>query len=183
MDALVIIPVIIIVVALCILIWWVSTSNNFKRMKIKIEEALSGIEIALTKRFDMLTKLLDVARGFAKHEKETLSLVIQMRKGMSVNELNQASAQCDQVMARINAVAEAYPELRSAEMFRELQSGIRDTEAHLQAARRLYNSNVTSYNTAVAVFPTSIVAGAGGFHKEDFFAADEMKRADVKMEF
>lgn len=164
-------------------VWWIGTSNNFKRKKIKIEEALSGIEVALTNRFDKLTKLLDVAKGFAKHEQETFSQVISMRKGMNIGELNQCCSQMDTVAARINAVAEAYPELRSAETFTELQSAIRTAEQHLQAARRLYNSNVTLYNTAIAVFPTSIVAGAMNLQNAEFFVADEAKKADVQMNF
>jgi LemA protein len=174
---------VIAVIGIIILSWWIGTSNNFHRKTIKINEALSGIEIALTNRFDKLTKLMDVAKGFAKHEKETLSMVISMRKGMKIGELNEASAKCDQLMAHINAVAEAYPELRSAEMFGELQKGIREAEAHLQAARRLYNSNVTLFNTALLVFPTSIVANAKGLQKFDFFEAEEAKRQDVKISF
>ncbi|MCL2018217.1 MAG: LemA family protein [Oscillospiraceae bacterium] len=180
-----IIGIIAVVLIFCIgfLVWWVKTSNNFHRMDIKIKEALSGIEVALTNRFDKLTKLFDVAKGFAKHEKETFSQVIALRKGMNVNELNQANAQCDSLMARINAVAEGYPELRSAEMFTELQKGIREAEAHLQAARRLYNSNVTVYNTAIAVFPSSIVANSKHLQKADFFQAEEAKKADVNLKF
>jgi len=183
MNAIVIICAIIVVVGIAIIAWWISTSNNFHRKNIKINEALSGIEVALTNRFDKLSKLFDVAKGFAKHEKETFSQVIAMRKGMTCNELNQANAQCDQLMARINAVAEAYPELRSAEMFAELQKGTREAEAHLQAARRLYNSNVTLYNTAIVVFPSSIVANAKHLQKFDFFEAEEAKKQDVNLSF
>jgi LemA protein len=183
MTALVIICVIVFVIGLSFLFWWIGTGNNFHRKDIKIKEALSGIEVALTNRFDKLTKLLDVAKGFAAHEKETLSLVISMRKGMNIGELNQANAQCDQLFGRINALAEAYPELRSAEMFNELQKGIREAEAHLQAARRLYNSNVTLYNTALVVFPSSMVANSKQLQKADFFEAEEAKKADVKISF
>jgi LemA protein len=186
MEAITIILIIcavVVIAGIAILCWWIGTSNNFHRKTVKINEALSGIEIALTNRFDKLTKLLDVAKGFAKHEKETLSMVISMRKGMNIGELKDASAKCDQLTAHINAVAEAYPELRSAEMFNELQKGIREAEAHLQAARRLYNSNVTMFNTAILVFPTSIVANSKGLQKFDFFEAEEAKKQDVKISF
>jgi len=183
MEAILIICAIVVIIGIAIIGWWISTGNNFHRKDVKIKEALSGIEVALTNRFDKLTKLMDVAKGFAKHEKETLSMVISMRKGMNIGELNQAAAQCDQLMSRINAVAEAYPELRSAEMFNELQKGIREAEAHLQAARRLYNSNVTLYNTALLVFPSSVVANSKGLQKYDFFEAEEAKKQDVKMTF
>ncbi|MCL2488004.1 MAG: LemA family protein, partial [Oscillospiraceae bacterium] len=129
--------------------WWIRTGNGFKRKQIKIDEALSGIEVSLTKRYDMLTKLLDVAKGYAAHEKELFTQTIQLRRGMSITEMNDKSSQIDAMAARIHAVAESYPELRSADVFRELQSGIRDAEQHLQAARRLYNSNVTAFNTSL----------------------------------
>jgi LemA protein len=151
--------------------------------KIKVEESLSGIEVALTKRFDKLTKLLDVTKGYAVHEKETLSMVISMRKDMSVSELNETCSKMNAMGAHINAIAEAYPQLRSAEAFLQLQSGIRDAEEHLQAARRLYNSNVTAFNTAIVMFPSSIVAGVHGMQKAEFFTDEEHKKADVSMTF
>ncbi|MCL1823446.1 MAG: LemA family protein [Oscillospiraceae bacterium] len=182
-------PVIIAVIGGAVLIliivlsWWISTGNNFKRAQIKINESQSGIEVALTKRFDKLTKMLEVTKAYAKHEKETLSMVISMRRGMTIGQLNETNAQLDALGARINAVAESYPELRSAETFRELQAGIRDAEEHLQAARRLYNSNVTAFNTAIAMFPSSIIANSMGLHSAEFFTAEEHKKADVKMVF
>jgi LemA protein len=183
MEPIFILIAIAVVIIIALAVWWITTGNNFHRKDIKIKEALSGIEVALTNRFDKLTKLIDVAKGFAAHEKETFSQVIALRKGMNISELNQANAQCDQLMARINAVAEGYPELRSAEMFTELQKGIREAEAHLQAARRLYNSNVTLYNTAIVVFPSSIVANAKHLTKAEFFEAEEAKKQDVKISF
>jgi len=171
--------IILVLIVLIFAIWWISTSNGFKRKQIKISEALSGIEVALTNRFDKLTKLVDVSKSYAKHEKETFTQVIKLRKGMTAEELSQANAKCDQLSARIFAVAEGYPELRSAEVFRELQAGIREAEAHLQASRRLYNSNVTIFNTAIAVFPSSIVARSQNLQSADFFVAEEEKKADV----
>jgi len=171
------------VVVLTPVFWWIGTSNDFERKSIKMDEALSGIEVALTKRYDMLTKLLDVAKGFAAHETALFTKVAQMRRGMSVGELNNAIGQADAMAAKLFAVAEAYPQLRSAESFKELQSGIRDSEEHLQAARRLYNTTATAYNTAVAVFPSSIVAKSKNLKKREFFVAEEGKRADVAMKF
>jgi LemA protein len=170
-------------VALIVVLWWVRASNTFKRRNIKIDEALSGIEVALTKRWDMLTKQLDVAKGFAKHEKELFTEVINLRRGMSVGELNQAAGQMDAMASRLNVVAENYPQLRSSDVFVQLQGGIRDAEEHLQAARRLYNSNVTSLNTAIEMFPSSMVAKKRGVQKREFFVAEEHKRADVPMQF
>jgi LemA protein len=163
--------------------WWIRTSNNFKRKTVKINQGLSGIEVALTKRYDMLTKLLDVTKGYAEHEKTLFAQVVEMRQGMSVGELNKASGDMDTMSTRLFAVAEGYPELRSADVFRELQSGIRDAEEHLQAARRLYNSNVSDFNQAIVVFPASIVANSQRLKEREFFTAEEKKREDIAMKF
>lgn len=175
--------IIIAVVVLIPIFWWISTSNNFKRMDVKISEALSGIEVALAKRYDMLTKLLDVAKGYKQHETELFAEVIKLRKGMSVGELNQAATKMDDMASSLHLVAEAYPELRSSDVFRELQAGIRDAEEHMQAARRLYNSNVTAFNMATKVFPSSIVAKSQNAAEHEFFVTEEIKRSDVAMKF
>ena len=173
--------IIILVVVLAIVIWCVRTVNEFKKKEIRVQEGLSGVEVALTKRYDMLTQMLDTAKGYMAHESELFTKVIELRRGMSVAELNDAQQQMDSLSGKLFAVAEGYPELRSSEVFVELQRGIRDAEEHLQAARRLYNTSVTSYNTAIAMFPAKILAGSR--QPKEFFAAEENKREDVKMSF
>ena len=173
--------IIILVVVLAIVIWCVRTVNDFKKKEIRVQEVLSGVEVALTKRYDMLTKMLDTAKGYMAHESELFTKVIELRRGMSVAELNDAQQQMDSLSGTLFAVAEGYPELRSSDVFVELQRGIRDAEEHLQAARRLYNTSVTSYNTAIAMFPAKILAGSR--QPKEFFAAEENKREDVKMSF
>ena len=170
----------LIILAL-IAFWCIRTVNDFKKKEIRVQEGLSGIEVALTKRYDMLTKMLDTARGYVTHESELFTKVIELRRGMSIAEMNDAQQQMDTLSGKIFAVAENYPELRSSDVFVELQRGIRDAEEHLQAARRLYNSNVTAYNTAIAMFPAKILAGS--HQLKEFFAADAGKREDVKMTF
>ena len=171
----------IAVVVLIIVIWLISTTNKFKRLEIKIDEARSDIEVALEKRYDMLTKMLDVAKGYAKHETDTFAKVINLRKGMSLKDLAQSDNDMSEMQSGLLALAESYPELKSSEVFIELQDGIRDAEEHLQAARRVYNSNVTAYNTAIVMFPASLLAGGRG--AKDFYEADEKKHEDVKMQF
>ena len=175
------IAIIAIVIVAVIAIWAIATTNGFKVAKVKIDEARSGIEVALTKRYDLLTKLLDVAKGYAKHEKEMFAEVINLRKGMSVGEMNEAVRKMDEMAKQINFTAEAYPELRSSEVFAQLQKGIFDAEEHLQAARRVYNSNVSHYNASIVKFPASLLAG--GYTPEMFFEAEPSKREDVKMSF
>ncbi|MCQ2423532.1 MAG: LemA family protein [Clostridia bacterium] len=178
-------PFVIIGVALVviILLWYISVGNKLNRAVVKIDEAESGIDVALTKRYDVLTKQLDIVKGYAKHESETIAKVIELRRGAPIAEKNAAAAAMSEMQAKINVVAEAYPELRSAENFRALQASVNDTEEHLQAARRAYNANVSSFNQMLVTFPTSIVASSRGLSKRDSFEAEAAKRADVKMEF
>lgn len=172
---------ILLLIVLITVVWAVKTSNNIKRMEIKVDEAFSGIEVALTKRYDMLTKMLDVCRGFMKHESELFSKVISLRQGMSLGEMGKADREMGELTGRLFAVAENYPEMRSAHVFAELQQGIRDAEEHLQAARRLYNASVSSYNAAIAVFPDSLLARRRS--PREFFEAEDAKREDVKVQF
>ena len=173
--------IIILVVVLAIVYWCIKTVNDFKKKEIRIQEGLSGVEVALTKRYNMLTKMLDTAKGYMTHESELFTKVIELRQGMSIAEMNDAQQQMDALSGRLIAVAENYPELRSSDVFVELQRGIRDAEEHLQAARRLYNSNVTAYNTAIAMYPAMLLAG--GRQPAEFFVADAGKREDVKISF
>ena len=166
----------LIILAL-IAFWCIRTVNDFKKKEIRVQEGISGIEVALTKRYDML----DIAKGYMTHESELFTKVIELRHGMSIAEMNDAQRQMDTLSVRFFAVAENYPELRSSSVLAELQRSIRDAEEHLQAARRLYNSSVTAYNTAIAMFPAKILAGS--HQPKEFFAADAGKREDVKMTF
>lgn len=178
-----VIAIILAAVVLILLIVFIVIGNNLSRAVVKIEEAESGIDVALTKRYDVLTKQLDIVKAYAKHESETIGKVIELRRGAPMADKSAAAAAMSEMQSRINVVAEAYPELRSSENFRTLQASVNDTEEHLQAARRAYNANVSSYNRMLVTFPSSIVASKRGLTKRDFFEAEPAKRADVKMEF
>ena len=101
----------LIILAL-IAFWCIRTVNDFKKKEIRVQEGLSGIEVALTKRCDMLTKMLDTAKGYMAHESELFTKVIELRHGMSIAEMNDAQQQMDTLSGKFFAVAEGYPELR-----------------------------------------------------------------------
>ncbi len=174
--------ILIIVIIVLIIIWYIVTSNKLNKSIVKIDEALSGIDVALTKRYDVLTKMIEVVKSYAKHEKETLFEVIKLRKDMSIKEINDANRVMDENFRKINVVAESYPELKSSENYKTLQQSIVDVEEHLQASRRLYNSNVSLYNQLLVSFPTSIVAKNKKMTKKEFFEIDETKKEDVKID-
>lgn len=179
MTALIIVAVVVVIIVL----WFIITSNKLNRAIVKIDEADSGIDVALTKRYDVLTKMLDTVKGYAKHEKEVIIESINLRKGMTIEEKNAANVKMDEAFSKLNVVAENYPELKASENFAVLQQSIADVEEHLQAARRLYNANISTYNQMIVTFPISIVAGMKKLTKKVFFEAEENKKADVKMEF
>ena len=178
--------VIVVVLVISLVSWWISTSNKFKRMGVKIDEAESGIDVALTKRFDLLTKVIATVKGYAKHEEETLTKIVAMRtpgsKASMAEKQEFANATTEAIKA-VNVVVEQYPNLKADTQFTGLQNGIRDVEEQLQAARRLYNANVSKYNQAIIVFPASLVANASHLTKREFFEAETEKRQDVKIEF
>ena len=184
----IVVVAVIVLVFIIIVAWYISTMNWFRRTKVKVDEANSGIDVALTKRYDLLTKALAAVKGYAKHEAETLSKVIGMRTGsikeLSLDEKSKLNAELSQVQRGINVVVEQYPQLKADTQFTLLQNQTADCEEQLQAARRVYNSNVSIFNQKRVTFPDSIVAKRIGFTQDlEFFKADEEKRQDVKFEF
>lgn len=178
---------IILAVVVIIALWYISTMNRLRQLELKVHEAESGIDVALTKRFDMLTKMLETTKGYAKHESETLEKVVKWRQGIpsnaTIKDKEEFLSQLNQVASGINVVVEQYPDLKANTVFLELQSAVANTEEHLQAARRLYNANVTSINTIIVTFPQSIVANAIKMAKKPYFEAEEKKRQDVEFKF
>ncbi len=172
---------------LIIVFWYIGVMNKLRQLELKVDEAESGIDVALTKRFDMLTKMLQTTKGYAKHEAETLENVVKWRSGIpkeaTLKDKEEFFNQLNQVAQGINVVVEKYPDLKANTVFMELQSAVANTEEHLQAARRLYNANVTSINHIIVTFPQSIVANAIKMAKKPYFEAEEQKRQDVKFDF
>jgi LemA protein len=173
------------IVVLVLFGWIISTSNRFKVMKVKIAEAEAGIGVALQKRYDTLTKLMQTVKAYAKHEVDTLTKMVELRQGISgatLSEKADYAHKLDDAAAQIQVVAEAYPELKSSENYRQFQDAILDSEDHLQAARRLYNNNVSGYNQAIVVFPASIIAGMQSLKALEFFEVEEAKKQDVTID-
>ena len=183
---LIIVGIVIVVLFLICLIWYISKMNQLRALEVKIEESLSGIDVALTKRYDLLTKMLQTTKGYAKHEAETLENVIKWRNGVPTNatieERNEFASSLAKVASGLNVVMEQYPSLKADRMFSNLQASIADSEEQLQAARRFYNSNVSHLNSLIVQFPSSIVAKKINMTKKSFFEAEEAKRQEVNLE-
>jgi LemA protein len=182
MEILIIIGVVVFIVA----IWYISTLNSFRTMLVKIDESESGIDVALTQRFDMLSKMFQAVKGYMKHESETLEKVVKLRQPQHQAGIKDKEAFANEVsrgLSAINVVVEQYPDLKASENISKLQDATFEIEENLQASRRVYNSNVSMFNQKVVVFPSSIVANMNKILKREFFEADPMKREDVKFDF
>lgn len=177
-------PVLIVIIAVVVIsvFAFIAISNRLNKARVKIDEASADIDVSLTKRYDVLTKMIDVVKGYAKYERETLFQTIQLRKNMTMQEKSEANRLMGESFERIHALAENYPDLKASANYNTLQKSIADVEEHLQASRRLYNANVSRYNQLLVTFPSSMIAGMKGMTKADFFAAEETKRQDVKID-
>lgn len=181
-------PIILIAVAVLLVIFLVSTYNGLIVLKTRIQEALSGIDVQLKRRTDLIPNLVETVKGYAKHEKSVFENVTKARSSLmsagSLQEKADANNQLSTALKSLFAVAEAYPDLKASTNFQDLQRQLEDTEDKVAYSRQFYNSNVLDFNTKVQVFPSNIIAGMLGFKVEPFFAAteEERKKVDVKFE-
>ena len=210
--------------ALAAVIGYVSIYNRLRRLAVKVEEGGSDIDVALEKRYDLLSEEIEAVKKFLSHEYETYTAVTGLRSGADAADkrpeggaltreqadaINEAVAAQSAKMAEIktqlsagekigllssiqqslggvgtavNALAEQYPVLYSSVSMEHFQRSISDVEEHLQAARRLYNANVSLYNQTIASFPWLVVARIHGMEKAEFYEIDDKKR-EFKVNF
>ncbi|MBN2267851.1 MAG: LemA family protein [Acholeplasmataceae bacterium] len=186
MEPIYIVLIVLGIVLLMILFWVIGEINSFRRMLVKIDESESSIDVALTKRFDLLSKMFQAAKGYMKHEAETLQKVVAMRQpahGAPIEEKQAFANELTRGLQAINVVVEQYPDLKASQNVSKLQDATLEVEENLQASRRVYNSNVSYYNQKVVVFPSNIIAKWKNFEKRAFFEAEALKREDVKFDF
>ena len=174
---------ILIGVLILAVIYIITKINYFRRQEQNIEKQRSGIEVALTQRYDTLKKLNTVVSGFAKHETDVLTNVTAMRTGMTPAELAKADAEMTNAVAGLSVLVENYPDIKSNVNFLQFQETINDIEYTLQATRRLYNESVEDYNRAVVSFPSSIIANKVHATTKEFFKAEEHKKQDYEITF
>ena len=181
-----IIVVVLIGLASIIALWFITVVNGFNRAIVKVDEAESGIDVALEKRYDLLTKMIASTKGYAAYEKKTLESIVEMRKPSHQSPISEKQAFANELsghMSKLNVVLEQYPDLKASNNFGKLQDASVEVEENLQAARRVYNANVSSYNQKIGVFPSSFVANWRHFTKKDFFEVEQTKRKDVEIKF
>ena len=165
--------IIVIVVLVVLVIAFIAIRNSMIGSRNRTDEAWSGIDVQLKRRHDLVPNLVETVKGYAQHEQQTFVKTTEARadamKAASVAATQQAEAQLSGALAELRAVAENYPELRATENFQKLQADLNEIEDEIQAARRIYNSNVQSYNTKIQIFPNSVIAGMSNFEAREFF--------------
>lgn len=178
---------IIIFVILGIVAYVWLTYNSLVTLRERIKEALSGIDVQLKRRTDLIPNLVETVKGYAKHEKEVFENVTKARSQLMKAENLHQKAEADNMLTgalkSLFAVAEAYPNLRASENFQQLQEELSDTENKISYSRQFYNSNVLSYNTKVQTFPSSLIARQFGFKEKEFFETEESEKKPVKVSF
>lgn len=167
---------------LLVLVWGFATFNRFVKLRNHTRESWAGIGVELQRRYDLIPNLVEAVKGYAAHERETLERVVELRK-TAIASTGPAEQQAvderalESVLTRLLAIAEAYPDLKADQNFRELQDELVNTEDRLAATRRFYNANVRDYETLRQMFPTSVIAGIGGFTPLGYFElTDERAR-------
>lgn len=175
------IAAILIVVALILI--YIIEFNSIKTLQNKVKQSKSGIDVQLTKRFDLIPNLVECVKGYCEHEEKVLQEVTKAR----TDYLNSKSIAVGQIAndktRDVLLLAEKYPSLKASSQFLELQASLERTESSLAAARRLYNSDVTMYNTKIGTFPGNIFAAFMGVKTEELFEAEESAKANVKVGF
>ncbi len=170
-----------------LVVFGISLYNKLAKQKLVVNEAQADIETFLKQRYDMIPNLVEIVKGYAKHESETFAMVTEMRsKAMSAGSLEEKLEYEKKLSAgitKIFAVAESYPELKANENFKELQSALQGLEENIQKSRRFYNGTVRDFNTVIAVFPNNLVAGLFGYKAMPFFEASEEEKENVKIKF
>ncbi len=174
-----------VVAALVIYAWYVY--NMLVTARMRIQEALSQIDVQLKRRTDLIPNLVETVKGYTKHEKGVLENVTKARsdlmKADSIQEKAAANNVLSDTLKSLFAVSENYPDLKASANFLSLQEELSDTENKIAYSRQFLNSNVLDYNTKIQLFPNSVIAGLFKFKEADFFAADEADKKPVKVEF
>ncbi|MDQ3065294.1 MAG: LemA family protein [bacterium] len=172
-------------VVVLLVIVFAAIYNRLLKLNIRGDEAWSDITVQLKRRLDLIPNLIETVKGYAAHEKGVFEEVTAARSAM-INakgpaETGKAENMMEGALKSIFAVAEAYPDLKANENFKELQTELVDTEDKIQASRRFYNGVVRDFNTARRVFPTNMFASLLGFNKDrEFFDVEDSERAEVE---
>ncbi|MCR4919253.1 MAG: LemA family protein [Prevotella sp.] len=158
--------------------------NNLVKLRNNRENAFANIDVQLKQRHDLIPQLVATVKGYATHERELLERVTQARaaamNATGINDKIQAENALSSALAGLKVSLEAYPDLKANQNFLQLQQEVSDIENKLAATRRFFNSATKELNNAVQTFPSNILAGMFGFHKEPMFEVPREERAAIE---
>src|SRR5215470_6933436 len=184
----IIVVIVVVVLILLAVFYYIAKRNGIIASRNRVDESWSGIDVQLKRRHDLVPNLVETVKGYAAHESEVFEKATKARaEAMSatgVKDTAKAESKLTGALTELRAVAENYPTLRATENFQQLSRNLSELEDEIQAARRIYNSNVQSYNTDIQQFPGSIIANQGGFTARDYFEIDDKsEREPVAVSF
>lgn len=197
MTILLIIIAVLVVIALIAVFWVMGTYNGLVKLRNRYRNAFAQIDVQLKRRHDLIPNLVETAKGFMKHERETLEAVIQARNmassarkdantedAASMGALMAAEGGLGSALGRLFALSESYPDLKSNANMMQLSEELTSTENKVAFSRQSYNDSVTEYNTKTEMFPASVIAGMFNFNQATLFeVSDDSEREAVKVEF
>ncbi|WP_087841935.1 LemA family protein [Lactiplantibacillus plantarum] len=184
MIALIIVAVVLVLIAIYVVIY-----NGLVKSRMYTQEAWSQIDVQLKRRTDLIPNLVNMVKGYAKHEKSTLAEVISLRNQLTQvpsGDHQQAMAVSDQLtnsLKSIFALAESYPDLKANQEFGKLMEELTNTENKIAYSRQLFNSSAASYNMKLQQFPSNIIAGIHHFKNVEFLTVPEAEKAAPTVSF
>ncbi|HNQ36492.1 MAG TPA: LemA family protein [Prolixibacteraceae bacterium] len=156
-----------------VVFWVMGLYNRMVRLRNNRQNAFADIDVQLKQRHDLVPQLVEVVKGYAKHEMELLTRITEARSAaMGASTIDQkiaAESQLSSALQGLKVQVEAYPDLKANQNFLQLQEELSDIENKLAAARRFFNAATTEYNNAIEVFPANLIAGPFGFRRETLF--------------
>ncbi len=178
---------IILIIIIAIAAFIIVTYNGLVKLRMRVENAWSQIDIQLQRRFDLIPNFVETVKGYMTHEQETFEKISSLRtswaNASTVEDKAKINNELSSTLKTIMAVSENYPELKANENFLKLSEELSNTENKLSFSRQFYNDTVTMYNTKLQVFPSNIIAGMFNFTARELFKVDDEARKNVKVDF
>jgi LemA protein len=177
-----IVPAVIIVLLLYVLV----TYNRLISLRNRVNEAFSTMDVYLKKRWDLIPNIVETVKGYARHEKNTLEAVVDLRKRaydkMSQNDKIAANGVMTDALSKLMVLVEDYPDLKANQNFLDLSTELAKVEEDIANSRKYYNAVVRIYANNVQMFPGSIIAYLFGFKEKAMFGTGEDERKNVKVD-
>ncbi len=169
--------IILVTLAVALAVFLIVTYNNLVRLRQRLKNAWSQVDVQLKRRYDLIPNLVATIQGYAAHEKSTFEEIARVRNqaiaAKTIGEQSQAETMLSGALRNLFAVAEAYPELKANTNFMQLQEELANTESKIAFSRQFYNDTAQKLNTAIELFPTNLVAGMFGFGSADYFTLQD----------